>query len=164
MNVLVDGHNVIGQLPDIHLSDPDDEAKLVMLLRRYATQKRGRKVVVVFDHGVYGHPQQLNGYGVTCHFARSPQDADTQITRRIQSLKRPKDWLLVSSDRQLIQVAEAHGVRVMRAQDFVAQLRLSNAAKVPKEGEKPEQYPTTAEVKEWLRLFGEEEGQDDAKK
>ena len=162
MNVLVDGHNVIGQLPDIQLSDPDDEAKLVMLLRRYATQRRGRKVVVVFDHGVYGHPQQLNGYGVTCHFARSPQDADTQIMRRIRSLKRPKDWILVSSDRQLIQVAKTHGVRVMRAQEFIAKLQ-PRESRAHTESEKPERYPTPKEVKEWLRLFGEEEGQDDTK-
>lgn len=162
MNVLVDGHNVIGQLPDIQLSDPDDEAKLVMLLRRYATQRRGRKVVVVFDHGVYGHPQQLNGYGVTCYFARSPQDADTQIIRRIQSLKRPKDWILVSSDRQLIRVAKAQGMRIMRAQEFITRLQPPES-KTHDQSEKPERYPTPREVKEWLRLFGEGEEQDDTK-
>ncbi|MCG8348305.1 MAG: hypothetical protein MI924_11065, partial [Chloroflexales bacterium] len=63
MPVLVDGHNLIGQLPNLNLADHDDEAQLVMLLRHYTTRKRGRRVVVVFDHGVYGHPDNLNGYG-----------------------------------------------------------------------------------------------------
>jgi uncharacterized protein len=58
MPLLIDGHNLISQIPGLSLSDPDDEGDLVMLLRRYTTARRGRKVVVVFDHGVYGHPSR----------------------------------------------------------------------------------------------------------
>ena len=79
MPLLIDGHNLIGQIPGLSLTDEHDEADLVMLLRRYTTAKRGRQVVVVFDRGVYGHPQRLDGYGITCAFARSPQDADAQL-------------------------------------------------------------------------------------
>src|SRR5947209_1052889 len=122
MHLLVDGHNLIGQIPGVSLADADDEAQLVMLLRGYATHKRGRQVVVVFDHGVYGHPQGLNGYGVTCHFAMSPQDADTQLIKRIRALRRPGDWALVSSDRQVARVATERGVRVISAREFAAQL------------------------------------------
>ena len=32
MNYLIDGHNLIGQLPDISLDDPNDEALLVQKL------------------------------------------------------------------------------------------------------------------------------------
>ncbi|NTW01622.1 MAG: hypothetical protein HGA19_09960, partial [Oscillochloris sp.] len=74
MPILIDGHNLIGQMRSISLSDPDDEAKLVLLLRRYANGKRKRKVVVIFDGGVYGHPDNLNGYGVEVRFAKSPSD------------------------------------------------------------------------------------------
>lgn len=49
MPLLVDGHNLIGQMPGLKLSDEDDEGELVMLLRRYSTAKRSRQVVVVFD-------------------------------------------------------------------------------------------------------------------
>ena len=52
MPLLVDGHNLIGQVPGLSLADADDEAQLVQLLRRYSTAKRGRQVVVVFDRGV----------------------------------------------------------------------------------------------------------------
>jgi len=45
MPLLIDGHNLIGQIPDISLSDPDDEAKLVLLLRRYTTARPGRQAV-----------------------------------------------------------------------------------------------------------------------
>ena len=158
MHLLVDGHNLIGQVPGLSLADADDEARLVLLLRGYATRKRGRQVVVVFDRGVYGHPQQLNGYGVTCHFAKSPQDADTQLIRRLRALRRPREWALVSSDRQVARVAEECGVRVIGAHEFAAQLRASTSKARPP-AEKPEAQLSPAEVEEWLRIFGEPPGE-----
>ena len=155
MNLLVDGHNLIGQLPGISMADPDDEAQLVMLLRRYATRKRGRQVVVVFDRGVYGHPQRLDGYGVTCHFAKSPQDADAQLLRRIRALPRPAGWALVSSDRQVARAAEERGVRVIGARDFAAQLLALAAPPAPSAEKKEDVRLSEAEIAEWLRLFGE---------
>jgi predicted RNA-binding protein with PIN domain len=154
MHLLVDGHNLIGQLDGISLADPDDEAQLVVLLRGYAARKRGRQVVVVFDHGVYGHPLNLNGYGVACYFAKSPQDADTHLIRRIQGLPRPRDWALVSSDRRIMRAAEERGVRVIGAREFAGQL-LGPAAPAKPAAEKPDAPLSAAEVDEWLELFGE---------
>jgi predicted RNA-binding protein with PIN domain len=153
MPLLVDGHNLIGQIPGMRLSDPDDEGELVQLLRRYSTAKRGRQVVVVFDHGVYGHPQKLDGYGITCHFARSPQDADAQLIKRLRALKRPRDWTLVTSDRQVARVAEEQGVRVISSQEFARQLLgpTDRPARAP--DEKPDVRLSEAEIEEWLELF-----------
>jgi predicted RNA-binding protein with PIN domain len=160
MPLLIDGHNLIGQIPGLSLADHDDEGELVMLLRRYTTAKRGRHVVVVFDHGVYGHPHRLDGYGVTCHFARSPQDADTQLIRRLGALNRPRDWTLVTSDRQVARVAEERGVRVLGSQEFARQLlgpaRPPSAARE----EKRDVRLSEAEVEEWLRIFGEAPGEE----
>jgi predicted RNA-binding protein with PIN domain len=154
MHLLVDGHNLIGQIPGISLADPDDEAKLVMLLRGYATRKRGRQVVVVFDHGVYGHPHRLDGYGVTCHFAKSPQDADTQLIRRLRALRRTGEWALISSDRRVTSVADERGVEVIGAREFAERL-LAPAAPAQAPAEKPEAPLSDAEIDEWLHIFGE---------
>jgi predicted RNA-binding protein with PIN domain len=160
MHLLVDGHNLIGQVPGLSLADADDEARLVLLLRGYAARKRGRQIVVVFDRGVYGHPEQLNGYSVTCYFAKSPQDADTQLIRRLRALGRPREWALVSSDRQVARVAEECGVRVIGARQFAAQLYTPVAPERPA-AEKPEARLSPAEVEEWLRIFGEAGGEDE---
>ena len=160
MKLLIDGHNLIGQMPGIRLDDPDDEGKLVVLLRSYAARGRGRKLVVVFDRGVYGHPGSLDGYGVECHFARSPQDADTQIARRIRSMTRPREWTLVTSDRALARVAEERRVRVIDSRTFAAQLsqphpkRPQSAHPIEK---KHDVHLSDAEIQEWLKMFGEEE-------
>ena len=154
MPLLVDGHNLIGQVPGLSLADADDEAQLVMLLRRYSTAKRGRRVVVVFDRGVYGHPQQLNGYGITCHFARSPQDADAELIKRLRALKRPRDWTLVTSDRAIIREANDRGVRVIGSRDFAQQLQAGSQRKAaPSLEEKREKPLSEAEVEEWLEFF-----------
>jgi predicted RNA-binding protein with PIN domain len=155
MPLLIDGHNLIGQIPGMSLADYDDEGELVMLLRRYTTAKRGRSVVVVFDHGVYGHPQRLDGYGVICYFARSPQDADAQLIKRINALKRPRDWRLVTSDRQVARAAEERGMRVISAREFAQQLlRPARQSATPPEEQRDVRL-SPAEVDEWLKLFGE---------
>jgi predicted RNA-binding protein with PIN domain len=161
MNLLIDGHNLIGQIPGISLADPDDEAKLVMLLRKYAARRRGRQLVVVFDHGVYGHPQQLDGYGVVCYFARSPQDADAQLIRRIARLSRPREWALVTADRAVARAALDRGMRVIDARAFAAQLASApDRAKAEPPHEKADIRMSGAELREWMRLFGEEIEED----
>jgi hypothetical protein len=155
MNLLVDGHNLIGQIPGLSLSDPEDEAKLVMLLRGYAAAKRGRQVLVVFDRGVYGHPQRLDGYGVVCQFARSPQDADTQIVRQLDRLRGRRDWAVVTADRALVRAAEERQIAVIDSRRFAQQLGEKPAKRVRPIPEKRELPPSAAEVEEWLRLFGE---------
>lgn len=160
MPLLIDGHNLIAQMPGLHLSDADDEAQLVLLLRKYAALRRGRTIVVVFDRGVYGHPQHLDGYGVTCFFARSPQDADAHLIRRIKAATRPREWTVVTADRQIAQAAIAHGVKVVDSRTFAQ--TLLKCATPPRrqqraDAEKPEQAERS-EVEEWLRLFGGEDG------
>ena len=152
MPLLIDGHNLIGQMPGMSLADADDEGQLIMLLRRYSTAKRGRQVVVVFDRGVYGHPETLDGYGIRCHFARSPQDADTQLIKRLRTLKRPRDWTLISSDRQVVRVAEECGVKVIGSHEFARQLIAPPSRAAPPE-EKPDVRLSEAEIEEWLELF-----------
>jgi uncharacterized protein len=159
MPLLIDGHNLIGQIPGLSLADPDDEGDLVMLLRRYTTARRGRKVVVVFDHGVYGHPQRLDGYGVSCYFARSPQDADAQLIKRIRALKHPHEWTLVTSDRQVARVGMDRGVRVISAHEFARQLTAPAQPAPVAPDERRDVRLSQAEIEEWLRLFGEPPGE-----
>ena len=58
MSLIIDGHNLIGVMPDIDLADPDDEWQLVQRLRGYASAKN-TALTVVFDprvsRGILGH-------------------------------------------------------------------------------------------------------------
>lgn len=154
MPVLVDGHNLIGKIPGLKLDDPEDEYKLVLLLRRYATRKRGRRVVVVFDRGIYGHPQNLNGYGVECIFAKSPRDADSEIAKRISNIRRSSDWMVVSSDRAVSGNARAKRIKVQSSEDFARKLLVRSTATATLDEKGSDRKLSDREIDEWLRLFG----------
>jgi predicted RNA-binding protein with PIN domain len=161
MPLLIDGHNLIGQMSSISLADPDDEAKLVMLLRRYATARRGRRVLVIFDGGVYGHPDNLNGYGVEARFTKSPSDADSELIRRIRAVKRRDEWQVVSSDRAVAGAARAQGVAVVSAQEFARRLEAMAQPKASMHEKRNDRPLSKAEVEEWMRLFGLSEDDDE---
>jgi uncharacterized protein len=161
MPILVDGHNLIGQLQRISLSDPDDEEQLVRLLRRFAALRRGRRVVVIFDRGVYGHPaQQLSGFGVEAHFVLPPRNADQELIARIRKVKRGAEWQLVSSDRAVAGEARAHGLTVISAQEFARKLEQLDLPRANLQQKRNDRPLTKAEIEEWMRLFGVNEADD----
>ncbi len=156
MPYLIDGHNLIGQMRSLKLSDPDDEAKLVMILGRFA-MRRNRRVVVVFDRGVPGQ-NVLSTNHVSVQFARSPSDADTKIIKQLRRLVSPREWVLVSSDRALTSVADEVGTRVIRSHEFAAILAAMDAPP-PFDAERAAAHAHVPgkQLGEWFDVFGVDE-------
>jgi predicted RNA-binding protein with PIN domain len=158
MFLLIDGHNLIGQMPSLRMDDPDDEAKLVALLRVYRVReqrraKRPPSITVVFDGGLPGgHSPELSGGGVDVIFAFAGRNADSILCERIRGARDPRQLMVVSSDREIIAAAKVKRVRVMRAEVFAARI------KEPSETSEPAQEKTLSpeEIEEWLHIFGEE--------
>jgi len=151
LQLLIDGHNLIGRMPGLSLADPDDEEKLVALLRPYAARRRAH-VVVVFDSGQPGgRSAQLSSGGIEAIFAGSHTNADRVLIERIRSLKHPQDWALVSSDRAIQAEANRRRVRVLEAAEFARTLAPPSSDKgQPEPDKKPE---AEGDIDEWLRLF-----------
>jgi len=148
MPTLIDGHNLIGKLPDIDLADPDDEAKLVLKLRTYCARTR-KRVTVVFDHGLPGgKSHELSGGGVDVRFASTTRTADGILRERIRKSKNPRGITVVTSDRSIITDAEARGARVVRSEDFADQL-----AGAPAKDAKQDQKPSDDDVAYWMAQF-----------
>jgi len=114
MPYLIDGHNLIGALPDIELTDPHDEAKLVLKLRGWAAHHRQR-LVIVFDGGVPGGPSRtLSGGPIEVFFAaRGHTIADRVIIARCNAWPIPATWTVVSSDHEVLDFARGVGARVL---------------------------------------------------
>lgn len=148
MPVLIDGHNLIGRLPDLRLDDPDDEAKLVLRLKGYAARTR-KRVTVVFDQGLPGGPSlALSGGGVKVVFAPAGGSADDLLMTRIRRASQPRELIVVSSDRRVMAAAEARGARVVRAEEFAAQLEVP----VLHEGDS-DVHLSKDEVAQWIKEF-----------
>lgn len=147
--VIVDGHNLIGALPDLNLSDPDDEEKLVLKLKRYRA-RTGRKVMVVFDPGGGYRPgsKRTKG-GVTVWYAPHGATADKIIAGYARAEANPRRLLVVSSDREVQRAAGQAGAAVMSSTDFGLTLARPVATVAPE----TDPHLSPEEVEEWLRLF-----------
>ncbi len=152
--LLIDGHNLIGQTPGLSLADPNDEQKLIVMLRKYAARKQAR-IVVVFDSGnPGGKSKELSGGNVSAVFAGSHTVADRILMERIRELKQPGDWVVVSSDREVQQAAQRRKMNVWSSAEFARKMGPSPQRDAAAEPPEPKDSGLTqSEVEEWLRVF-----------
>ena len=151
MLVLIDGHNLIGKMPDIRLDDPHDEEKLLRRISLYRARTR-RKVLVVFDSGSDykpGRKQKLAGLSV--QYAPHGKSADQIIINRINKAQNPGQLLVVTSDRAIQRAAWQRRAKVVSAADFAAELVAPSTKAKPE----TEAILSEDEVEAWLKLFQE---------
>ncbi|HAL61265.1 MAG TPA: hypothetical protein DCP08_02535 [Chloroflexi bacterium] len=150
--LVIDGHNLIGQMLDISLSDPHDEEKLVKRLEEYH-RERGTPIIVVFDPGQAPPPvKRLRGKGIKILFAPPGSKADTLIINLIKKSPSPKGLTIVSSDREVRRAARARRAKMITAQRFARML--SRPKRLPfTEPTIKEKGLSSSEVREWMAIF-----------
>lgn len=152
MPYLIDGHNLIGQLPDLDLTDPNDEAKLVERLKSFMGHKRAR-CTVIFDGGLPGgRSRDLSTYSVRVVFAHGGTNADAIILERIRTTRDSGALIIVSADHAIVDEARRRRMRVIAPRAFADEM---NAPPVPDDND-PNPHVSPKEVQEWLALFGED--------
>lgn len=139
MPFLIDGHNLIAQLPGLHLSDPDDEWQLVTRLRAYLWRVR-KTGIVVFDGGQPGHGRTgWSNSVLSVRFAVVGQSADAVLLHLLAQEANPRGWIVVSSDHAVQNAARHTGAQVRPVATFVRQMLKAPAGTGPKEnGLRPE--------------------------
>jgi len=155
MPYLIDGHNLIPRL-GLRLSDPDDEAKLTLLLQRYFA-RTGRKGTVYFDRQAPGGATGTSSRHLAVRFIAPPRTADDAIRAHLSRLHREAhNWAVVSDDQAIRRAAERAGARWLSAAAFAAEIRSAHRGS---EGEKPEASLSPDDLAEFERLFrdGEQE-------
>jgi predicted RNA-binding protein with PIN domain/Arc/MetJ family transcription regulator len=127
MAYIIDGHNLIGVLPDIHLHQPDDEARLLDKLRAYRAHRGGAEMLVFFDSGpsfgAGGRPGLASSPGVEVRFSGPGQSADDAIDSFLASCRQPGQYAVVTNDQGLTARVRARGASVLSASEFVRQIR-----------------------------------------
>jgi predicted RNA-binding protein with PIN domain len=137
MTYIIDGHNLIGVLPDIHLGDPNDEGRLLERLRSYRARvtMRSGQMIVFFDAGPGsdetppGIParrpgRRTSGYspGVEARFAGPGQTADDAIVTFLRGVPEPGQYAVVTDDQELTRRVRALGASATRASEFATRL------------------------------------------
>jgi predicted RNA-binding protein with PIN domain len=122
MALVIDGHNLIGVLPDIQLGEPDDEARLLARLRNYRSHS-GQNLVVFFDSGdLPGNTPDMSSPGVAVRFSGPGQSADDAIVDFLRTRGQPGQYAVVTNDANLTWRVRAVGASTMRSSDFIAKL------------------------------------------
>lgn len=149
MPILIDGHNLIGRLPTLSLQDPDDEEKLVLLLKSYHA-RTGKAITVVFDPGRTSARTKVRRLGgIEVVFAPHGGSADAVIAGRVRQSQNPPAWLVVTSDQKLASTVTRLGARVQSAEAFASAMPRP-AEELPEWKDAP---PSPEEVEAWLDLF-----------
>lgn len=156
MPYLIDGHNLIGKLPGLHLSDMEDEQKLVELLEEFCQRSGQKKAEVFFDNAAPGQSGARVGTRVTARFVRAGLTADAAIASHLRRLgNAAANWTVVSSDQAVQAAARRARARVEPSEEFARLLLTIPAAS------KPEDPQLSAnEVDDWLKTFGAADGED----
>jgi hypothetical protein len=150
MPYLIDGHNLIPKV-GLRLDSLDDEMELVAILQEFARLKR-QKMEVYFDGAPTGHAGTRNMGTVRVHFVKLGQTADNAIRARLNKMGREaKNWIVVSSDREIQSAARITQAQFISSEEFVKTLRTASAS-APKASMEGIEL-SSAEVNEWLKLF-----------
>ncbi len=152
MPLLIDGHNLIGQMQELSLADPDDEEQLLERLGAYQRRRRS-EITVVFDAGPRGGPSAASGRrqaGIRVLYARPGQQADDVICRLVRQARDRRGLIVVSSDRAVQAEARHLGATVVSSQEFARRLAPPPSPQPPMEKEQP---PSPSEVEAWLSIF-----------
>ena len=151
MPYIIDGHNLIAALPDLDLSDLDDEKKLVEMLQSFCSRTE-RRATVYFDRGAPGGEPTIKSGRVHVKFVRLPRSADDAIRDHLRKLgKEAPNWTIVSSDREVRSAALRVGASVLHSGAFV-QIILQDA-NTSDQSEKPQEILSDKDLDEWERLF-----------
>ncbi len=159
---------MIAKIPDISLEDPNDEAKLVIRLRRWTAAGNKRKISLFFDGGLPGGQEPyLSSPSVNVIFATVGTTADELMINRIRRLQNPTECTLVSSDRKVKKSAAMRKIRTISASAFASQLNQETGPKYSSQksggrndsnetGDAKRESPLNdREVAEWLEIFDE---------
>jgi len=152
MPYLIDGHNLIPKV-GLRLDSPDDEMELVAILQEFARLKR-QQVEVYFDGAPIGYDGARKLGTVRVHFVRLGQTADNAIHARLNNMaKDARNWIVVSSDREVQTAARVAHAQAISSEEFVKILKaaVSSASKPSTVDKKL----SPAEVEEWLKIFRE---------
>jgi len=151
MPMMIDGHNLVGKMSSISLSDPEDEVKLVAILARHLLRSR-QKAIVVFDKGAEGNlAPRLKGARLRVIFAPPEGSADAIIMDMIKRDPNPKGLTIVSSDNEIRRCAKSRRARTILAEDFAQTLESQPARRRP--GPRRKYGSEDIDVEEWLEYF-----------
>jgi hypothetical protein len=156
MPYLIDGHNLIPNIPGLHLHQLDDEDKLVEMLQTFSRVRRKGQIECFFDKAPAGQPRSQKIGVIQVRFAAPGATADGLIEARLDQLgKQARNYIVVSSDQRVRTAARSVGAQSIPSDIFAREL-LAALTEQPKRSQpsgKDNASLTPEEVDAWLEEF-----------
>ena len=157
MSIIVDGYNYIGRSQEFRLEDSTARDKIIYLMGQYCAKAK-KSLTLIFDGNYFvHHVNRKRRYGrVTVIYTSPIYTADDAIKKMIrnQPPRRRKSMLVVSSDTEILEYAQAHGTPISKSENF--EQLLYRSLEAPKQIDRVHIQISDEEVQEWLKLFGPE--------
>lgn len=152
MNYIIDGHNLIPNIPGLSLSDLDDEPRLISLVHEFC--RLSRSLAELYFDGAPPAQKSITGGGqVRVHFVRKGIPADEAIIHFMhQAGRNAKNHTLVSSDHHIQSEARSLGIPFIESAAF-AQKMLHVLTTARTSAGKSEPALSPGEVENWLQEF-----------
>ena len=144
---------MIPRIAGLSLAELDDEARLIQILVKFCQKKKDR-AIVFFDKAAPGHQGAFNYGVVNAFFVSERRKADDAIHDYLVAHRsEARNFIVVSSDRQVQRDARAFHAGILSAEKFSEQLssRLIMTGQIAEESNADPLTPE--EVAEWEKLF-----------
>lgn len=155
MPYIIDGNNVIGSSPDISLTEDNSRSKLLTLVKKFQWRKKN-KVIVVFD----GEPENFSHEEnptekIVIKYPIFGESADDEIKKILDSYNYFKDVILVTSDRELKNIARNKGAKTINSIEFYYELKRSYRAsgEIEQKQKRIDTSLSEGEIDHWLKIF-----------
>lgn len=155
MPTIIDGNNLIGCSPDISLEDSNSRSEIVSILKKYQKNRKS-KIIIVFD----GEPDHFFQEGnpsekIIIRFPDIGESADDEIKKILDGYTYFRDVVLVTSDRELKDLARKKGAKVINSIEFYYELKRVYRAtgKIELKQKRIDAELSEGEVDQWLKIF-----------
>ncbi len=160
---VIDGYNLAHKIPEVarFLKKKDFYSaidRLVHIVQSRLNVRRNR-VIIVFDgkKGVFAYPH--NTYAVEIRFSRKPQEADDVIRELLRHQSDTSNWIVISSDNEILKTARDLGAHFIRSESFYQTSDVSKHHDAARET-KEKYNPQNIDLDYWLTVFGSDENDD----
>ncbi len=155
MPYIIDGNNLIGCSPDISLEDSNSRSEIIGIVKKFQKKKKS-KIIVVFD----GEPDTFSNEEnptekIVIKYPPIGDSADDEIKRILDGYTYFRDVVLVTSDRELKDVAKKKGARVVNSIEFYYELKRVYRAtgRIELKQKRIDTELSDGEVDQWLKIF-----------
>jgi len=146
--IIIDGHNLIGVMKNIKLSDPEAKNKLLYILDKYQSII-DRKIIVVFDRKIFGGYEFGKFKNIDIRYPIVNESADDVILRLIDKYQNQHGNTIVSSDNEIIMRANKAHLSCQTSQNFSKEIENT----LMYDQSDTEKYLSPMEVDKWMDLF-----------